>query len=156
MKQENVIMNNQQNEKKVPVKNNYIKQLKKEHIGILAHLQEVKKQGVHTMEGRNALMTSKDLLCQHLKNEDEKLYPELKRVAKNDKKLKEMITEFIEEMKEATKFCQAFFEKYSIGGGGIEFLRDFEKLYDLLKNRIQKEETVLFPKYKELETMGTQ
>jgi len=128
--------------------NNFIEQLRKEHTQILDHLQEVKKLGVHTMEGRNVLMAAKDLLCQHLKNEDEKLYPKLKKDAEDDKKLKKIITLFINEMKKTTQFCEVFFEKYSICGGGIEFLRDFEKLYNLLKNRILKEETILYPKYK--------
>jgi len=144
-------MKNQQNEKDATERTNIVDQLKQEHSKILVHLREVKKQGIHTMEGRNALMAAKDLLCQHLKNEDKKLYPGLKKLAKNNKKTKAMIAEFIEEMKEASKFCQAFFEKYAISGGGIEFFQDFEKLYNLLKNRIQKEESVLYPEYKKLQ-----
>jgi hypothetical protein len=150
MIKESMTMKNEKTKRVPGEKKSFLDQLKQEHTQILAHLQAVKKQGIHTMEGRNALMAAKDLLCQHLKNEDEKLYPELKKAAKNSLKLKKMITEFIEDMKKATQFCQAFFKKYAISGGGIEFFRDFEKLYELLQNRIRKEEAILYPEYHEL------
>lgn len=147
MTKESLNMNNKKSETDQGKNNIFIDQLTQEHTAILAHLQEVKRQGIHTMEGRNALMAAKDLLCQHLKNEDEKLYPYLKQKSKNDPKIKKMIAEFVEEMKKATQFCQAFFNKYAISGGGIEFFRDFEKLYELLQNRIRKEEAILYPVY---------
>lgn len=151
MKQESLTMKKKHDKKTEAEKKGFIEELKEEHTQILAHLREVKKQGVHTMEGRNSLMAAKDLLCQHLKNEDDKLYPDLKRAAKDDKKLKKMVALFINEMKKASKFCEAFFKKYAISGGGIEFFQDFEKLYSLLQNRIQKEESILYPEYKNLQ-----
>ena len=125
--------------------NNFIEQLKKEHTQILDYLQEVKKLGVHTMEGRNALTSAKDLLCLHFKKEDELLYPVLRKTTCQDKNKQQIIQFFVDEMKEVTRFCENFFSKYAISGGGIEFLQDFERLYSLLKTRLQKEESVLFP-----------
>ena len=63
----------------------FLEQLKEEHHQILGTLQEVKKNGAHTMDGRNALTAAKDLMCMHFKKEDDILYPELKKSVKNNK-----------------------------------------------------------------------
>lgn len=132
-------------DKKGSRKSNFFNQLKEEHQVILNTLMEVKKLGVHTMEGRNALTSAKDLLCLHFKKEDELLYPALKKAPFQDKNKQQIIQLFVDEMKEVTRFCENFFSKYAISGGGIEFLHDFERLYSLLKTRLQKEESFLFP-----------
>ncbi len=131
--------------KKGSKKSNFFNQLKEEHQVILNTLMEVKKLGVHTMEGRNALTSAKDLLCLHFKKEDELLYPVLRKTTGKDKNKQQIIQLFVDEMKEVTRFCESFFSKYTISGGGIEFLQDFERLYSLLKTRLQKEESFLFP-----------
>ncbi len=128
-------------------KRDFLNQLEDEHRKILEILWEVKKQGVHTMDGRNSLTAAKDLMCMHFKKEDEILYPALKEAIKKNPEKQNIIETLIEDMKEVTDFCQSFFEKYTIGGGGIEFLRDFEKLYKMLESRLKKEETILYPNY---------
>jgi iron-sulfur cluster repair protein YtfE (RIC family) len=122
----------------------FFNQLKEEHRLILDTLMEVKKLGVHTMEGRNALTASKNLLCRHFKKEDELIYPAMRKAAGDDKKKKQIIREFVKEMKQVTQYCETFFNKYSISGGGIEFMRDFDYLYSQLNSRLQKEENILF------------
>lgn len=113
---------------------------------ILDTLMEVKKLGVHTMEGRNALTAARDLLCRHFQKEDELIYPEMRKAAGGDEKKQQVIREFIEEMKQITEDCEAFFERYTMSGGGIEFMRDFDRLYSQLKSRLDKEENILFSK----------
>jgi iron-sulfur cluster repair protein YtfE (RIC family) len=134
--------NNNRNDRR-----DFLDQLEDEHRKILEILREVKTQGVHTMDGRNALTAAKDLMCMHFKKEDEILYPALKEAIKKNPEKQNIIETLIEDMKEVTDFCQSFFEKYAIGGGGIEFLRDFEKLYMMLESRLKKEETILYPNY---------
>ena len=114
----------------------FIEELKKEHRSIKNRLLKVKHLGVHTMEGRNALMETKQLLTMHLEKEDREL-------------LKQLLGPFHDEMKKISEFCSEFFAKYAVGGGGIEFFRDFAELYRLLESRIQKEETILFAEYEE-------
>jgi iron-sulfur cluster repair protein YtfE (RIC family) len=121
--------------------------LKEEHEVILENLLAVKRYGVHTMEGRNQLMTAKRLLLDHLEKEDHHLYPELNKAAESDLELRERLDKYEQEMSDITEYCIHFFEKYSVGGGGIEFLMDFEKLKKALENRIQKEEKILYVRF---------
>lgn len=125
-------------------KSTFFDKLKDEHRVILETLMDIKKMGVHTMEGRNTLTAAKDLLCRHFKKEDELLYPALKKSSRQDKNKQQIIKAFIDEMEQVTRFCEYFFNKYSVSGGGIEFLRDFNRLYSQLENRLQKEERILF------------
>lgn len=125
----------------------FIDELKNEHQSILKRLMNVKRLGQHTMEGRSELNRAKKELLMHLEKEDEQLYPALEERAEGDRELKEMLDPFEDEMKEITAFSIKFFKKYSIGGGGIEFFRDFDRLFNLLRDRIQKEESLLFEKY---------
>jgi iron-sulfur cluster repair protein YtfE (RIC family) len=125
-------------------KSTFFSQLQKEHRIILETLMDVKKMGVHTMDGRNALTAAKDLLCLHFKKEDELLYPTLRKTARKDKNKQQIIKAFVDEMTQVTRFCEYFFNKYSVSGGGIEFLQDFDRLYGQLENRLRKEESILF------------
>ncbi|MCP5104694.1 MAG: hemerythrin domain-containing protein [bacterium] len=130
----------------------FIEELGKEHDFIIEQLAAVKRMGVHTMEGRSQLNKTKNELLKHLKREDEGLYPSIRRAAGKNEKLKSVADTFEDEMKEISVFCIEFFKKYSIGGGGIEFFRDCDKLYRSLESRIQKEEEILFAVYEELHT----
>jgi iron-sulfur cluster repair protein YtfE (RIC family) len=125
-------------------KSTFFNQLQDEHRIILETLMDVKKMGVHTMDGRNALTAAKDLLCLHFKKEDELLYPTLRKTARKDKSKQQIIKAFVDEMTQVTQFCEYFFNKYSVSGGGIEFLRDFDRLYSQLESRLRKEERILF------------
>ena len=128
----------------------FIEELKEEHISIINRLLKIKQLGVHTMEGRNELMETKKVLLMHLEKEDTILYPALQKVAEGDQSLKRFLDTFEEEMKKISQFCIEFFTKYAVGGGGIEFLRDFARLRSSLEERIQKEESILYEKYEEL------
>ena len=127
-----------------------IDEFRKEHESIMENLVAVKRLGVHTMEGRNHLMAAKGLLLEHLEKEDLHLYPELDRAASTDTDLKEMLDSLESELRDITRFSSYFFEKYTLGGSMIEFLRDFEKLKNTLERRITKEEELLYTKYSQL------
>jgi len=71
------------------------------------------------------------------------LYPELCKAADSDPALKNVLKRFESELKEISAFCANFFQKYSVAGGGISFLKDFEKLKSVLENRMQEQESLL-------------
>ena len=131
----------------------FIEELKEEHQSIIDRLLKVKRLGVHTMEGRSELIEIKEILLMHLQKEDDRLYPALREVAGKDKNIKHFLDTFEGEMKKISAFSIAFFNKYSVDGGGIEFLRDFDKLRTSLEDRIQREESMLYEKYEELISM---
>jgi hypothetical protein len=43
-----------------------------------------------------------------------------------------------------------FFDKYSRGGDGLAFAKDFGRLYATLSQRISREENVLYKKFDEI------
>ncbi|MEN8155148.1 MAG: hemerythrin domain-containing protein [Acidobacteriota bacterium] len=130
-----------------------IRVLENEHVAIMDMLNAVRRKGVHTVEGRNELTEASELLCDHIKKEDEFLYPALHKFSNSDADLSELLSGFEKDIKNLSSFCKKFFKKYSISGGGIEFLSDFDKLYSLLSKRIHNEELYLYTKYKEKEQM---
>jgi hypothetical protein len=120
-----------------------LEDFKCEHENITNIVKRIKHLGVHTMEGRNKLLESKEKLLFHLKKQVEELYPELKKAAENDPNLKSIASGIENEMHEIANFTSDFFKKYSVGGGGIDFLRDFEKLISALESRLEEEESRL-------------
>jgi len=106
-------------------------------------LSTLQRLGVHTMEGRNQLLEAKDKLLVHLKKQVDELYPQLEKASQEDPNLKPILENLRTEMKEISTFCVEFFEKYAEKGGGIEFLRDFERLQSTIESRIEEEATIL-------------
>ena len=124
-----------------------IERLKEEHRVITASLEEVKSLGIVSQEGQKKLAFVKETLLKHLKLEDEKLYPVLKEIAEAEESLRLTLDIFAKDMDEVSRKVLDFFERYSRGGSGIDFARDFGALYALLSTRIRKEEDVLFVAY---------
>jgi len=127
-----------------------IQDLKNEHKTIISSLNEVTKLGIEINAGQQKLIEVKDSLITHLKKEDELLYPPLWDAAKANINLKNTLEECAQEMKIISKITIEFFEKYSDGGAGLEFVREYGKLYGILGKRINKEESSLYKFYEDL------
>lgn len=127
-----------------------IEELKKEHIEILDALSRVKDFGITTKEGHKKLLFSKINLLKNLNTEDEQLYPVLRKAAENDEILKKKLNIFAKDMEKISKQAIQFFEKYSTGGSGPEFAKEFGILYATIEMRIKKEEEILFKEYEKL------
>ena len=127
-----------------------VEELKKDHALIAEALNEVKKLGASSAEGQTILIAARSGLLVHLKKEDEQLYPVLNKAAESDSNLKKNLDIFARDMDEITKAAWEFFDKYSTGGSGIEFAKDFGRLYSVLSQRISKEERIIYEKYDEL------
>lgn len=120
-----------------------LEEFKQEKEVILGILQKIGRMGVHTMEGRSQLIDAKNTLMAHLNKQVGELYPELGKAAQSDPGMKLLMGHFENELKEISAFCTAFFEKYAVEGGGISFLKDFEKLKSALESRMQEQESLL-------------
>ncbi len=130
---------------------NLVEELKKEHALIVEILNKVKDLGINSEEGQKMFISAKNGLLAHIKKEDELFYPLLYKAAESDADLKRTLDTFAKDMEVISKAVLEFFEKYSNGGSGLEFAKDFGKIYSKLSQRIFKEENIIYKKYNELE-----
>ena len=126
-----------------------VKQLKKEHTIISKTLVELQEYGVTSPKGMDLLLKSKELLLNHLKLEDDKLYPKLKEHAQIDNTFNKVLNDSVKEMNEITEFVLNFYSKYSDKSKISEknFLKDITKFIVTLKDRVAKEEAILYNTY---------
>jgi len=125
-------------------------ELKEEHKEILDALNTARNLGTVSDEGQKALIGIKSYLLNHIKKEDELLYPFLYKKAKGNKDLQRILKIFASNMDNISQIIMDFFSKYSKGASGLEFARDVGKILAKLSQRISKEENVIFEKYNEL------
>ncbi len=123
-----------------------VQELKQDHEKLAQVLSAALSKGP-TKEGLQLLTTSKAALLAHLKKEDTFLYPELKKAALNDKNLKMTLDSFASDMEKVSKAAIDFFNKWEKGGDGIEFAKDVGTLISVLRSRIHREESNLYPEF---------
>ena len=124
-----------------------IEELKKEHSGIIATLNEVKKLGILSKEGQDKLISVQTSLLAHLEMEDDQLYPILRKQAENNKDLKNTLDLFEMDMENVSTIVQEFFDKYSEEFSGEKLQEDFRNLFAALSKRISNEEAALYEEY---------
>jgi len=124
-----------------------IEEFKKEHSGIIEALKEVEELGILTKEGHDKLMFVSVDLLKHLWSEDEWLYPVLRKASEHNKKLKEILSFFVNGLGGIHDEMLNFFLKYSNGVKDSNFQREYERLFGALSKRIEYEENILFGEY---------
>jgi hypothetical protein len=125
-----------------------IEKFKKEHSEIIEALKEVEELGIHTKEGHAKLMSLIMALLKHLWNEDKQLYPVLKKASEHNKKLKEILSLFVNGLGATYVEMLNFMAKYYKGVViDINFQRDYERLFGALSKRIEYEENILYDEY---------
>ncbi|MDH4127825.1 MAG: hemerythrin domain-containing protein [Spirochaetota bacterium] len=129
-----------------------IEELKKDHIKLVGVLDEIKTLNSASSELKSKLNTVKDGFLDHLKKEDDQLYPVLKKAAEDDDNLKQTLDLFAKEMEEISGFALDFFKKYSASGDNSDFAKDFGKLLANFGQRIRREEKVLYFEYDKIKS----
>ncbi|MDR4496955.1 MAG: hemerythrin domain-containing protein [Candidatus Scalindua sp.] len=125
-----------------------IEEFKREHSEIVAALNRVKELGIQSRDGRAELSSVKAILLEHLENEDERLYPFLRKEAEKKKELKNILDLFALEMEDVTKAVTEFFHRFSRGEILDEKLEEeFENIAAALVKRIKNEESILYDEY---------
>lgn len=71
-----------------------IEELKNEHTIIIDEICNIEWLGIHSKEGKKKFFTAKRDLLAHLKKEDKKLYPVLRKAAERNKKFKKKLDDF--------------------------------------------------------------
>ena len=127
-----------------------IEEFKKEHSEIIEAFKEVEELGVLTKEGHSKLMYLLSDLLKHLWHEDEWLYPVLRKASEHNKKLKEILSSFINGLGAIHEEVLEFMTKYYKGDLNSNFHREYERLLGALSKRIEYEEEILFLEYKTL------
>ncbi len=127
-----------------------IDQLIKEHSEIFAELNEANNLGIIKEEGQNKLFATKADLLVHLKNEDEHLYPVLRKEAENNENLESILNSFSSEMEDISKSVMKFIDKYSNGVLDSKYVESFETIFATLNARMKKEESILFAEYEKI------
>ncbi len=127
-----------------------IEEFKREHAEIIAMLNEVKELGILSKEGQAKLMSAKKCLLEHLKKEDEQLYPVLRKEAEHNKNLKKEVDMFAMDPEYVSRVVTEFFDKYSGGEIDENFSINFESLYAALNTRIRNEEEALYEEYEKI------
>ncbi|MHC4307507.1 MAG: hemerythrin domain-containing protein [Planctomycetota bacterium] len=128
-----------------------IEEFKKEHSEIIGILNEVKKLGIHSEEGRSRLMSAKEYLLEHLRKENEQLYPVLRKKAEHNGILKDELDMFAMDPEYVSRVVLEFFDKYFGGVTDEDFQINFESLIAALNARIRNEEESLYQEYEEIE-----
>ncbi len=82
--------------------------IKKEHTVIIDNLVNMKKLSIHTKEGQLGLLSAKNDILDHIKNEDENFYSVLKKTAESDSRLREMLNAFDKDMTVISKYTLDF------------------------------------------------
>ena len=127
-----------------------IEEFKKQHYEIIKALKEAEVLGILTEEGKAKLMSVKETLHEHLKDEDEKFYPVLWKEAEQNKKLKEELDIFAKDFESVSRIVLGFSDRFGKGILGESLLKEFETLITVLQNRMLNEETFLYGEYEKI------
>ncbi len=128
-----------------------IEGFKKEHSEIIATLNEVEEHGILSEEGQAKLASVEASLLEHLWNEDERLYPVLRKEAERNKKLKETLDVFANDAESIYGDMLEFFGKYTEGAIDSKFEGEIEHLFATLRTRIRNEENFLYSEYEKID-----
>jgi len=125
----------------------FIKDLKRGHEKLLAILLEAQSLGLGKDSARAKLLEGKKLLMEHLRKEDIRLYPDLKRVTANAPSEAKIVDDFSGEMKVISVEIIDFFKKVEKAEINIEYAKELGRVISGLKKRIRREEMMLYPIY---------
>jgi hemerythrin-like domain-containing protein len=88
-----------------------------------------------------------NLVTEHLRKEENELYPFLKEEAKEDNSLKNKMDAFLNNREEIKSFTLYYIDKYSKGNFDDKFSGDTAKLLSSLRQCMIKEEVSIYSEY---------
>lgn len=130
-----------------------VAQLKQEHDALKAKVTEITLQGIMTPEGFFELQQLMGLLRTHIAHEDRDMYPLLEQVALHDDDLRALLARFRAEINEVTDESARFFAFYVTPERSLDYAHDVARIFSMLTNRINTEETLLYPRLAALKPM---
>lgn len=126
---------------------NLIDELKIEHQDLAVSFGNLKNVNVESEEGRQELRAVKSALIDHLRKENEELYPKLRDTAFNNLQLQRTLDWFTRDIARISAVIFLFLDTYCEGGSHLTFRRDFNRLNTILNALIDQEEKVVYDEY---------
>ncbi len=122
--------------------NNLIRELQEEHKKLLNSFLEIEQSLIEGYKHKPLFLLKffKQEFLEHIKKEDNKLYPYLKKHTKNK-------DEIIKKEKEMEQILQTLEEELFSHDNTSKILENMKKLKEHLLKRIKEEETTLFKEY---------
>lgn len=118
--------------------------LREEHRQLCAGLDQLLQLGIASDEGRALLHETCRFVLTHLEREDSQLYPALR----THPATRALGCKYADEMAQLRAAVVAFFESYREGSADLPgFRRSLNQLLTVLQQRIQREESALYPAY---------
>jgi len=122
-------------------------ELVEDHQAIIEMLLQAGADGAGTREAREMIGTVKEVLLSHFRKEDSLVYPPLMNASEQDPELRHMLGVFLKDLEKVTRSAMDFLERYSEGGSGGDFDKDLERFMAIFRERVKKEEGVLYRKF---------
>lgn len=116
-----------------------------EHVKMRAMLDDVRRLGIASTEGRQQLERVSAFIVGHLHREDTQLYPELRAHAETQT----LADTYANEMRELSREILAFLSGVDASTDNMTFARGFGKVMGTLTKRWAREEVRLYPAYEE-------
>ncbi|MBN2811534.1 MAG: hemerythrin domain-containing protein [Spirochaetales bacterium] len=129
------------------MKLNLIKELNADHALLLSKMEEIKSLPETDAGIPRLLGDIKEGLTLHLGKEDREFYPPMRAAAEKNENLRETLKIMGVEMEAITGKAIGLIDGWLENGLSSRFREEFEALFALLKDRIQREETKLYTKY---------
>ena len=117
--------------------------LRQQHAQMRTLLDDVRRCGIGTAEGRQHQRQVRQLIVEHLQQEDAQLYPALHRHVETQA----MAGTYAAEMQQLSGEILGFFDAWQQGGDDLSFARHYGRLLGLLNRRWTREEVRLYPAY---------
>lgn len=131
-----------------------IESIRREHSEIIDKLNKIKKIGVSSKEGEDELLSVKGFILKHMRNEEKGFYPEIREMAKHNKKLEAILNEFDDDMDRILQYSLGFFDGYCVSNRSNMPIV-IETFIEVLRRRILREDNILIPLYKKLHKKST-
>jgi HD-GYP domain-containing protein (c-di-GMP phosphodiesterase class II) len=128
----------------------FITELIEEHNEILNFCSTIRDSYQNTEKTYQLLLQIKDKMDNHLKKEDNLLYPPLIKASEKDKEFQESLKFFVNNISQVSKVFNDVIQLFSDGGADEnEYKESLDRLAILLNERIKKEESIIFSAFEE-------
>jgi len=124
-----------------------IDELREDHTRIRASLDEIEAMCLAGKDVQEKVRSIEHHLVEHLKKEDELLYPRLREHMHGRKELKRLLDSLPGNMDYITRLAEEFFSRHPSAETSPEFKMELESLIENIRNRILNEENFFFMEY---------